>query len=279
MPNALHLACPLFSFMFKSSIDTKLLGLYNSKGVVVEASLTIGTATQGAFDITLGPLIELWGFDKGERRLKPPTEDDITSRKAFTGLDKVTLQEELFQKKDKRVQINLSGIAKGYGVDAIGGLLEKAGVQNFMVEIGGEILVQGQNGKGLPWRLGVNRPTPEAGRYEIIETVTLTQGAMATSGSYRNFFNEEGQRYHHIINPKTGAPVKHQLVSVTVIAPTCMQADALATAAMVLGEEAFKAVLKKNYPQTSAFFVHQKGNSFELSNTSNFPKKRSTPKP
>ena len=258
--------------MLNKNETTEPINLHKEFAQVVETALAIGSATEGAFDITLGPLIELWGFDKGKRRMTPPNEAEISARKEFTGLDKVSLKQDLFQKKDKRVQINLSGIAKGYGVDVIGSILLKAGVQNFMVEIGGEILVQGNNSKGLPWRLGVNRPTPEAGRYEIIETVALSEGGMATSGSYRNFFNKEGQRYHHIINPKTGSPVTHRLVSVTVIAPTCMQADALATAAMVLGEEAFKEVLKESYPNTSAFFVHQKGDSFDLSNTANFPK-------
>ena len=119
-----------------------------------------------------------------------------------------------------------------------------------------KILVKGVNKNGVPWRL-VNRPTPESGRYEIIETVALSSGGMATSGSYRNFFDQDGQRFHHIINPKTGAPVTHRLVSVTVIGPTCMEADALATAAMVLGEPAFSN-LEEAYPTSSAFFVHQK---------------------
>ena len=239
---------------------------------VVRAAIEIGSATGGAFDITLGPLIELWGFDKGKPRLVAPSKAEIEALKAFTGLDKISLTDNSFQKTDGRVQINLSGIAKGYGVDAVGQLLQEAGVANFMVEIGGEILVKGVNKNGVPWRLGVNRPTPESGRYEIIETVALSSGGMATSGSYRNFFDQDGQRFHHIINPKTGAPVTHRLVSVTVIGPTCMEADALATAAMVLGEPAFKKILEEAYPTSSAFFVHQKGETFELTHTPNFPK-------
>jgi FAD:protein FMN transferase len=253
------------------SSETKPVKLQAEFAKVVAASIDVGNRTLGAFDITLGPLIDLWGFDKGARRTTPPSQTEIKERQTYTGLSKISIKEDVFQKIDGRVKINLSGIAKGYGVDAIGDLLKEAGVANFMVEIGGEILVQGHNAKGDAWRLGVNRPTPEAGRYEIIETVQLHEGGMATSGSYRNFFNEEGRRYHHIINPKSGAPVAHQLVSVTVIAPTCMQADALATAAMVLGQTAFETVLKKSYPQASALFVHQRNGSFEVSKTSDFP--------
>ena len=238
---------------------------------VVAASLSIGEQTGGAFDVTLGPLIALWGFDKGERRTTAPSAEEIMVRKAFTGLDKISVNKNAFQKKDGRVQINLSGIAKGYGVDAIAALLRNAGVKSFMVEIGGEIFVQGSNSKASPWKLGVNRPTPEAGRYEIIETVALSKGGMATSGSYRNFFNEAGKRFHHIINPKTGQPVDHNLVSVTVVANTCMQADALATAAMVLGQSEFEKVLKAHYPNASAFFVHQNDQRFDTFKTANFP--------
>jgi FAD:protein FMN transferase len=251
--------------------DTEPVQLQEDFAQVVAAALRIGTATQGAFDLTLGPIIELWGFDKGQGRTTPPTKQEIVALKAFTGLDKISLVENKLQKKDARVQINLSGIAKGYAVDAIGKLLHDARIKHFMVEIGGEILVQGQNAKGQPWRLGVNRPTPEAGRYEIIDTVELTSGGMATSGSYRNFFDKSGKRFHHIINPVTGAPVEHNLVSVTVLAPSCMEADGLATAAMVMGQAAFETTIQEKYPNVAALFVHQKEQRFEMYKTSNFP--------
>ena len=240
-------------------------------GRVVQAALEIGNATSGAFDITLAPLIELWGFDKGARRLTPPSAAAIKALQPYTGLNAVSFSEGRFQKKDPRVQINLSGIAKGYGVDAVGEVLRSSGVTNFMVEIGGEILVQGKNASGKPWRLGVNRPTPQAGRFEIIATAEMSEGGLATSGSYRNFFDESGKRFHHIIDPTSGSPVQHNLVSVTVIAPSCMVADALATAAMVMGRDAFEKMRKEKFPEVSAYFVHQEGATFKTEKTDNFP--------
>ena len=240
-------------------------------GQVLAASITLGQQTQGAFDVTLAPLIELWGFDKGQPRTSPPTQQDITAAKEFTGLDKIIFKEGLFQKKDPRVQVNVSGIAKGYGVDAVAALVIERGITNFMVEIGGELLVRGHNASKQPWRLGVNRPTPEAGQFEVIETVALTKGAMATSGSYRNFFDESGKRFHHIINPQTGYPVEHNLVSVTIIAPTCMIADGLATAAMVLGQTEFEKIRQEAYPEASAFYIHQRAGAFEQHKSANFP--------
>ena len=238
---------------------------------VTATALDIGAKTEGAFDITLGPLIDAWGFDKTGRHIDRPSAEAIAALKPYLGLDKVIAQDKGLTKVDSRVQINLSGIAKGYAVDAIATVIHKAGGKRFMVEIGGEIAVRGKNAKGKPWKLGINRPTPEASRLELIETVQLEDAAMATSGSYRNFFNREGRRYHHIIDPRTGEPVLHSLVSVTVIAPTCMQADALATAAMVLGQEGFEKSLV-HFPKAAALFVNQKGEKFEVTRTSNFPK-------
>ncbi|MEE2901224.1 MAG: FAD:protein FMN transferase [Myxococcota bacterium] len=255
---------------FNESGDTKSFPVEAEFFHVVSSALDIGKKTQGAFDITLGPLIDAWGFDKTGRHINKPSAESIASLKPYVGLDKVTAENGGIQKADPRVRINLSGIAKGYAVDSIAALVEEAGAERFMVEIGGEIAVKGMNAKGRPWKLGINRPTPEATRLELIGTAELEKGAMATSGSYRNFFSREGRRYHHIIDPRTGAPVLHTLVSVTVIAPNCMQADALATAAMVLGQEAFEKSLV-HFPKVSALFVHQKGDQFDVTRTSNFP--------
>jgi len=255
---------------FNENHDTKSVPVEAEFFHVVSSALDIGKKTQGAFDITLGPLIDAWGFDKTGRHINKPSAESIALLKPYVGLDKVTAENGSLKKKDSRVRINLSGIAKGYAVDSIASLVEQAGAERFMVEIGGEIAVRGRNAKGRPWKLGINRPTPEASRLELIETAELSKGAMATSGSYRNFFSREGRRYHHIIDPRTGAPVLHTLVSVTVIAPNCMQADALATAAMVLGQEVFEKSLI-NFPEVSALFVHQKGEQFDVTRTSNFP--------
>lgn len=251
--------------------STEPIKLHPDFGHVVQEAVLLGKQTQGAFDVTLAPLIELWGFDKGEPRTVPPSLNEIEAAKAFTGLNRITIQSSILQKNDPRVQINLSGIAKGFGVDAISQLLTEAGFENFMVEIGGELRVRGHNATRDPWRLGVNRPTPESGQYEVIETVSLSNGAMATSGSYRNFFDDSGKRFHHIINPQTGFPVEHKLVSVTIIAPTCMLADGLATAAMVLGQQQFETIRQKTYPDVAAYYIHQKAGSFEQHKSANFP--------
>ena len=198
---------------------------------VVEKSIEIHKASGGVFDITLSPLITAWGFSfPPAERL--PTEEDIADTLKYVGSDKLILLETGIQKTDPRLQINLSAIAKGYAVDLVTEYLKEQEQKNFLVEVGGEIRSQGTKAN-REWRVGIERP--QQGRSGTQEIISLSNYAMATSGSYRNYKETNGTRYSHTIDPRTGRPITHALASITVLAPTCMEADAWATALNVLG--------------------------------------------
>ncbi len=205
---------------------------------VVKQSLEIYQQTDGAFDITVAPLVDLWGFGKNGPRQKPPEATNIQQMLKKVGSDKIKVRgDSAISKSNPDVQIDLSAIAKGFAVDEVGRLLKKHGYQNFMVEIGGEVYVSGRK-QNRPWRVGIDRPRygamPGKAVQEILE---LENRAVATSGDYRNFFEYNGKIYNHEIDPRTGFPVANGLASVTVIANDCMTADGAATAIMVMGIE------------------------------------------
>ncbi len=205
---------------------------------VVKQSLEIYQQTGGAFDITVAPLVDLWGFGKNGPRQTPPEATTIQEMLKKVGSDKIKVHgDSAISKSNPDVQIDLSAIAKGFAVDEVGRLLKKHGFQNFMVEIGGEVYVSGRK-QNRPWRVGVDRPQygamPGKAVQEILE---LENRAVATSGDYRNFFEYKGKIYNHEIDPRTGFPVANGLASVTVIANDCMTADGAATAIMVMGIE------------------------------------------
>ena len=218
---------------------------------VVRHALGIGDLTGGAFDPTIGPLVNLWGFGPDGTRKVPPGRRDIADAFAQVGYRNISAPDDgaALVKQRPGVRLDLSGIAKGHGVDAVAGLLEDAGVTYYLVEIGGEVRTRGYSPRGDVWRVGIERPDGNARRH----IVGLGGKALATSGNYRNFFESEGRRYPHIIDPRTGRPVEHGLASVTVIADTAMQADALSTALMVLGpEEGFRLAQQHGI---AAFFL------------------------
>ncbi|WP_439101674.1 FAD:protein FMN transferase [Congregibacter sp.] len=201
---------------------------------VLDAALSIGAVTDGAYDITVGPLVELWGFGARTREPTPPSDSDIADAMARVGA------ERLFWKADSAtlsrpagMRIDLSSIAKGYAVDQLSELLAEQGITNSLVEIGGELRASGVRPEGGLWRLAVESPDPSQARF--IEAIAAGDAAVATSGDYRNYFEYQGQRYSHLVDPRSGYPVAHELVSVTVIDRQCMIADALATALLVLG--------------------------------------------
>ena len=198
---------------------------------VIQKSLEIHQASEGAFDITLSPLITAWGFGfpPSERF---PTDEEITETLTYIGSDKLTVEDNSIQKFDPRMQLNLSAIAKGYGVDVVADYLEANEQQNFLVEVGGEIRAKGKKG-GRDWLIGIEKP--EKDRAGVKEIIRLPDYAMATSGDYRNYKETDGSRYSHTLDPRTGKPITHNLASVTVLAPTCMEADAWATTLNVLG--------------------------------------------
>lgn len=222
----------------------------------------ISKETQGAFDITVAPMVNIWGF--GFKKGTEPTKEAIDSIRAYIGYKKVSLVNDYIKKQDKRTMLDCSAIAKGYGSDVVARYLKKKGIQNFMVEIGGEIVTSGKNEKQSKWRIGINKPTDDSlnTSNELQNVIDVTNIAMATSGNYRNFYYKNGKKYAHTIDPKTGYPVQHNILSATVLSKTCAQADAYATAFMVLGLDGAKEILAK-HPDLLAYliFADEKGNN------------------
>ena len=221
---------------------------------VLKASLEISNQTHGAFDCTCQPLIELWGFGRENKKtVVPQTQTD--SVKQFVGSKLVNIQNGRVVKADPRVQLNFNAIAKGYAVDQVAKFLNGQGYADCIVEIGGEVVARGtKNGK--PWRVGIQVPTDTPdGPAESSESFDLQDRAVATSGNYRNYFEQDGVRYTHILDPVTGKPEQTNLLSVTVIAPDCLTADAYATAFMVLGMEESRKVLE-SHPELEAWFIY-----------------------
>ena len=211
--------------------------------------------TDGAFDITVAPLVNAWGF--GTKSEEMPDQHAIDSLLTIIGYQKVSLVGRQVKKTDARVMLDCSAIAKGYGTDAAARLLKEKGITNYMVEIGGEVVTHGINEQRIPWKIGVTKPTDDAlaTSHELQTVLNLTDKAMATSGNYRNFYYKGGRRYAHTINPKTGYPVQHNILSATVIADDCARADAYATAFMVMGFDGAKEVLKRN-PDLMAYLIY-----------------------
>ncbi len=215
----------------------------------------ISKETDGAFDITVAPLVNMWGF--GFKHNTMPNSHSVDSIKYFIGYDKVALQGRKVVKKDQRVTLDCSAIAKGYGSDVIARLLKSKGIDNFMIEIGGEIVTKGLSEKRLPWKIGVTKPSDDSlnTNQEIQTVLNVTDKAMATSGNYRNFYYKGGKKYAHTIDPHSGYPVQHSLLSATVLANNCATADAYATAFMVMGIEKAKIILDK-HPELMAYFIY-----------------------
>jgi FAD:protein FMN transferase len=205
---------------------------------VMQAGRTIYRLSDGAWDATVYPLVELWGFGPGPRKNKVPSQKEIDPLLPEVGFSNIEIPAPGFLlKKRAAVTVDLSSIAKGYGVDQVGDLLRKSGFENYLVEIGGEIIAAGSRKDGKPWRIGINRPLPDAAFDEVYKVVELRDQAFATSGDYRNFFEVNGVRYSHVIDPRTGYPVANGVASVSVVADTCTLADGLATAVMVMGAD------------------------------------------
>lgn len=215
----------------------------------------INADTEGAFDITVAPLVNAWGF--GFKNGTSPDAKAVDSLRQIVGFQKVRLEDAKVVKDDARVMLDCSAIAKGYGVDVVANRLRELGVKNFMVEIGGEIVTSGVNPERMPWRIGVTKPTDDSlsVNNELQTVINVTDKAMATSGNYRNFYYKGGRKYAHTIDPKTGYPVQHSILSATVITDDCATADAYATSFMVLGLEKAKKVLER-HPEMMAYFIY-----------------------
>lgn len=210
---------------------------------VFEKAQEISTLTNGAFDMTVAPLVRMWGFHNKQR--KPVTQAMIDSVKVFIGYEKVRLEGRKLIKENPNIMLDANAIAKGFSCDLIGQFFETQGVENYMVEIGGEIKTKGKSPRSDRWKVGINKAIDDSTNLvkEIQEVVFLENCAMATSGSYRKFYLRDGKKYSHEIDPHTGHPVEYNLLSVSIIAPEAITADALATACMVLGTEKSIALL------------------------------------
>ena len=221
---------------------------------VFNKAIEISGKTDGAFDITVAPLVNAWGFGFSKRDSVSPQL--IDSLLQFVGMDKVKISKGKVVKANPGVMLDASAIAKGYGVDVVADYLESLGVRNYLVEIGGEIRVRGHNMRGISWRVGIDKPIddPKVLHRELQEIIEITDGALASSGNYRNFYIKDGKKYAHTIDPKTGYPIQHELLSTSVIASDCMTADAYATAFMVLGMDKAKAIVEKT-PGLEAYFI------------------------
>ncbi len=223
---------------------------------LIRQALRLSALTQGAFDITVAPLVNLWGF--GYEHGSQPSEQSIDSILTFTGYRHLQLAGQLLRKDDARVKLDASAIAKGYACDVVAGYLESKGVKNYLVEIGGEICLRGHNSKGKLWTVGIDKPIDDpAALYRELQTaIQLKDKCMATSGNYRNYYINQGRKVVHTIDPASGYPVQHALLSASVVADNCLTADALATSFMVMGLERAIALLRTQ-PDVWGYFIYR----------------------
>lgn len=227
---------------------------------LTEISSEVSDWSEGAFDVTLRPLIDLWGF--GPTPATDQVPDEALLQKALTsvGYQAIQLQQvPQALRRERAVDMDFSAVAKGYGVDLVAELLEQKGLNNYLVEIGGEIRLRGINPKGNRWRIAVETPQSGPGQ-QVYKALALTDMAMATSGDYRNYFEQNGKRYSHTLDPRTGRPITHNLASVTVLHRSAAMADALATAFNVMGVE--QARLLANSKDIPALFIIKQGEGF-----------------
>lgn len=223
---------------------------------VLAYSLALARDTNGAYDPTVGPLVNLWGFGPDKATLKAPGEDALAAARARIGWQRIELDpQRRAAYQPGNMYVDLSSVAKGFAVDKLADYLGARGLENYLVEIGGELRASGRKPDGSGWRVAVEKPLP--GVRDIARVLDLTQGAVASSGDYRNFFEQDGVVYSHIVDPRTGRPVDHLTASVTVLADTCMEADALATAMTVLGPK--EGIAFADARQLAVLFIVREG--------------------
>ncbi len=240
--------------------------------IVYLLSTSISEATEGAFDVTVAPLVNLWGF--GFKKHQFPDSLQVDSVRELVGWQKVKIKDNTIWKENPASILDFSAIAKGFGADQVAAMFRRHGIQNFMIEIGGEVVAQGVNPKQETWKIGISKPSENTQNapQELQEVIQLSNSAMATSGNYRNFYIHEGKKISHTINPISGYPAQQNILSSSVIAPSCAMADGYATAFMVMGLERAQAFLR-NHPQLDAYFIYadEKG-EYAIWHTDNFRK-------
>ncbi len=255
--------------LFNKSATTEWVELPNEIVMLVEAAAEVSRLSDGAYDITVSPLVDLWGFGAGKSASNTiPSGENIKTVLERVGYNKLHLQTQppALKKSRPDLEIDLSSIAKGYGVDQIGIVLESHEIRRYLVEIGGEIQTRGLSPRNDNWRVGVEKPNSELAGAE--EALHLKDAHLATSGDYRNYFEENGVRYSHTIDARNGQTVKHKLAAVTVMHESTMLADAWATALLVLGEEAGFELAKKQ--SIAAFFIYRHSDGFKTRHTEAF---------
>lgn len=238
---------------------------------VVAASLQLGNLTDGALDVTIGPLVNLWGFGPDARPEHTPSQAQLDETLAHTGLEHLTVEitskGEYLYKDIPELYVDLSSTAKGFGVDVVSEYLSEQGVTDHLIEIGGELRMSGHNGKGRPWSIAVEQPTGGSSAQQV---VVPGNNSVATSGDYRNYYEMDGRRLSHTIDPRSGEPINHALASVTVIHPSCMIADGLATALTVMGPERALAFAEEH--QLAVYLLTKTDDGFRADMTSAFKK-------
>ncbi|WP_138466444.1 FAD:protein FMN transferase [Poseidonocella sp. HB161398] len=252
---------------FSASASTDPVEISPELQSVMSEANRINALSGGKFDVTLAPLIDLWGFGPKKPGEPIPSDAEIAAALETVGqADKLVLGDGTLQKTIPGVSLNLSAIAKGQGIDAVGDAVAAAGATRYLVEIGGDLVSKGLNAEDGPWVIGVERPDAASQTVEVI--IPVTDLGMATSGDYRNYFEQDGVRYSHIIDPTTGRPITHTTASVTVLADTAMSADGLATALLAMGEE--EAMPLAEAEDIPVMFITRKDGAFVTASSSSF---------
>ncbi|TYK65928.1 FAD:protein FMN transferase [Colwellia echini] len=248
---------------FNQSKSTAAIEISPSFARVLKESIRLGNLSEGKLDVTVGPLVNLWGFGPEQRPETVPNDELLAATKQRIGLDNLVLIDNQLSKKIPDLYVDLSTIAKGYGVDVVAELIEENGFANYLVEIGGEMRLKGVKHTGELWAIAIEKPIfdPSGEERAIHQVVIPKDNAVATSGDYRNYFEADGMRFSHIIDPDTGKPINHNLVSVTVIDPSSMTADGLSTTLMVMGMEQGMRFAIEN--DIAALFIAKTENGFE----------------
>lgn len=267
------------TFDAKSEISTfnqlkdihKSLEISDSFFQVMKQAQKLHTMTHGAWDGTVKPIVNLWGFGHTKHQQQEPDDTQIQQSLKQVGFQNIMITDHHLQKRIPDLELNLASIAKGFGVDQIAVVLEKHDIDNYLVEIGGEVFGKGTKINGSPWRVGINKPQIDANVNDVYLAISLQDKAIATSGDYRNYFIDGKKRYSHVIDPKTGRPVNNGVVSVSVISDQCTFADGLATALMVMGTEA-GIQLVNEIPDTECLMIRESEGKFSLFYSSQFPK-------
>lgn len=248
---------------FNHAADTRPWPVSEAMADIVTLSLRIGAKTDGAMDITVGPLVNLWGFGPDKQPVATPDAQEIAAAKARTGLQHLQVinqsGRQFLQKDIPDLFVDLSTVGEGYAADHLARLMEQEGISRYLVSVGGALVSRGMNGEGKPWRVAIQKPTDRENAVQAI--VDINGHGISTSGSYRNYYELDGKRISHVIDPQTGQPITHKLVSVTVIAPTALEADGWDTGLMVLGPEKAQQVVREQ--GLAVYMIVKEGEGFK----------------